>query len=302
MNKRKLKIVMIVVLVVTILTVVIYDRYKYERVYTDIVDGERVYYEEIEVEINGIEFQGFYKLGFLKNPSSVIYYPYNENESYIVNDELEIITTYKTSDADRAGTTIEDAVINSAIRKLIYQYFSSEFSELNGYFEDNYNSVWENKKVYEEIVNITIHPNVNKYIQIGNYIYNDCLNDDEVLLIIEAMKNNVLDINENQDLYDLIHNKMYDLLSYESEVSNGSLITAVGHYNFIEVEEGKDIIPLVYEAYVVNENEDREVEVRNELTDRFEERCLEEFGEYHQIYCSFRYLEPFRKRWVWWLN
>lgn len=116
------------------------------------------------------------------------------------------------------------------------------------------------------------------------------------------MKNNVLDINENQDLYDLIHNKMYDLLSYESEVSNGSLITAVGHYNFIEVEEGKDIIPLVYEAYVVNENEDREVEVRNELTDRFEERCLEEFGEYHQIYCSFRYLEPFRKRWVWWLN
>lgn len=290
MEKSILKKIVVFLLIIA-LAVILYDKYKYEKVYTDIVDGDRVYYEELEVTINGIELEGFYELGSLDESSPIGIFTYHKNQTYIVNDELEIITTYKFTDIG-VTSNIEDIIINSAIRKLIYQYYSNDFNELNIYFESNYISMWENKKAYEQLTNITIHPSINKYIQIENYIYNDCLTDEELSLLVEAMANKDLDIHINEDLYNLIYNNIYELLSYEKVIEGGTLQSATGSLNIIENNDGEKIIPLIYTAYVVSDS-NKQVDVRNELTDKFEQKCNEKLGDVHQIYCSFRYLEAF---------
>lgn len=254
-TKVKLIVITSVVVLFVVLGAYLYNSKNYSEVYTDVVNGEKVYYEEIDVEINGIGIDGFYKLGSLEGPSIVAPPIYYKNQMYIVNDELEIITIYPLMSYYSGG--IEKAILESAISKLIYQYYSDYFNDLNNYISGEYESLWNSEFIYERVSYVSIHPNISEYIQLDNYIYSECLTDDEISVVVDAMANNNLDINENQKLYNLIENNLYELLTYgqlemKNRIGLDRLETFTSSNDVIEQEDSKEIVPVRFNAFVIS--------------------------------------------------
>ncbi len=258
--KRVLPFVGILIVVIIVVINIILGRpsVKYDEVSTPFVSGIHTHYEEVDITIDGKRIEGFYELGYFGCVAPIMKHDTTTEMTYLVNDELEIFTTIGAY-----SENYEEEIIDSVIRKLIFQYFEVG-EEINANLREyGYETIWQDEGTYNgsdcgiltdgyKIDIATIHPNVSKYVQITNKIYTEALTIEEKESLVNAIFENDLNINDNDELYNVIEENIYELLGYEySSISSRYLETSIYlNGSYVHKIDGDIILPLVYDIQI----------------------------------------------------